>query len=549
MIALDIGASKLAVGEFSVSKSGGAELTNYGVGELGSAAGDTDTSAFIVQTLRQVMRANGIRPGPLYMSISGQTVFPRFVKLPPVAKDKIHQIVRYEAEQNVPFPIEEVVWDYQLLGDAEAHDEVNVMLVAVKTDNVSKLTDCVVAAGLEPDLVDVAPMALYNAVRYNYPDLQGGTLVLDIGARSSNLIFLEEERIFTRSIPVAGNSITQEIVKELGVEFEDAEKLKREHAFVAFGGVYAGPENETADRISKVVRNVVTRLHAEVNRSINFYRSQQGGSPPSLVLLTGGSSTIPHMDTFFREKLKVDVEFLNPFANIPVSGKIDTAQIEGDLHLLGEIVGLAIRRSLACPVEINLMPPELQARKAFRQRQPFFAVAAVGLVLIMFCWWVYFNKMRSVWEDRTQKLDQRLELREGIARELRTTGNAQAQASSKHATVVELIERRGQWLTWIEAVHEAMLEGMWIRSLVPTEKGGKTVIVLTGRGFDDLLKLHDTDTATAVELFRNRLRESEYFTSETSIDKLPPLARGAYARDFTLSIHVGKEASGEEASE
>jgi len=259
----------------------------------------------------------------------GFHVFSKFVKLPPVDSGKVDQIVQYEAEQNVPFPIEEVVWDYLLISTDE-DGGLNVMLAAVKIENVKRLTDCVQAAGLEPEIVDVATMALYNTVRYNYPNLAGCAMVLDIGARSSNLIFVESDRIFSRSIPVAGNAITQELMKEFELSFKDAEEMKLAHAFVAFGGVSAGPEGDVADRVSKIVRNVITRLHAEVNRSVNFYRSQQGGNAPELVLLTGGSSVIPHTDTFFKEKLKVDVAYLNPFVNIAVGPEVTGERVAAD---------------------------------------------------------------------------------------------------------------------------------------------------------------------------------------------------------------------------
>lgn len=538
MLALDIGASKLVIAEFIVGKAGVPELVNYGIGRLGlDANAETDSSAYIVSTIREIIRENGIRPAPLLMTVSGQTVFPRYVKLPPVARDKIMQIIRYEAEQNVPFPIEEVVWDYQLLGD-EAEDEVNVMLVAVKTDNVAMLTDCVVAAGLEPEVVDVAPMALYNLVRYNYPDLPGCTMVLDIGARSSNLIFLEEERVFSRSIPVAGNAITHELMKEFDKSFEEAEQLKTEHAFVAFGGVYAGPDNEVADRVSKIVRNVITRLHAEVNRSINFYRSQQGGSPPSLVLLTGGSSMIPHTDTFFREKLKVEVDYLNPFVGIPVSNEIDTDRIEDDLQMLGEVTGLAIRRSLACPVEINLMPPDLVAKKVFRKRQPYFALAAVGLVLVMLSWWVYFRKMSTVWDARVQELEIRRDVLKETDGELREAVGKERDAAAKLDKIVALASKKSQWLEWIEGIHGCLLEGMWLRSLKPIEEEGVFYIRIEGRGFDDALKEHDTKQATAIEVFQNRLRSCAHFSEDTKILAQRDASRGAFARDFTILVAV-----------
>jgi type IV pilus assembly protein PilM len=538
MLALDIGASKLVVAEFMVGKGGVPELVNYGIGKLGlDASAETDSSAYIVSTIREIIRENGLRPAPLLMTVSGQTVFPRYVKLPPVARDKIMQIIRYEAEQNVPFPIEDVVWDYQLLGD-ETQDEVNVMLVAVKTDNVSMLTDCVVAAGLEPQVVDVAPMALYNLVRYNYPDLQGCTMVLDIGARSSNLIFLEEERVFSRSIPVAGNAITHELMKEFDESFEEAEQLKTEHAFVAFGGVYAGPDNEIADRVSKIVRNVITRLHAEVNRSINFYRSQQGGSPPSLVLLTGGSSMIPHTDTFFREKLKVEVDYLNPFVSIPVSNEIDTDRIENDLQMLGEVTGLAIRRSLACPVEINLMPPDLVAKKVFRKRQPYFALASVGLILVMLSWWVYFRKMSTVWDDRVRELEIRRDVLTETDTELVRVVAKEKEAAKRLGEIVKVASKKSQWLEWIEGIHGCLLEGMWLRSLEPVKEDGIFYIKIEGRGFDDELKKYDTAKATAIEVFQNRLRTCAHFSPDTKILAQRDASSGAFARDFTILVAV-----------
>ncbi|NLF23609.1 MAG: pilus assembly protein PilM, partial [Lentisphaerae bacterium] len=240
ILALNIGASRLALAEFKVKNGQAPELLQYGLADLGiEPESETDPSAYIVAALRDLMRERGIRPAPLLMTLSGQAVFPRFVKLPPVARDKILSMIQYEAEQNVPFPIGEVVWDYQLVGNADAGDQ-NVMIVAVKTENVVALTDCVQAAGLEPEIVDVASLALYNCAAYNYPGQDGCTMVLDIGARSTNLVFIEEGRIFSRSIPVAGNTITQEIAKSFQTDFRVAEQMKREHGFVALGGVYAG---------------------------------------------------------------------------------------------------------------------------------------------------------------------------------------------------------------------------------------------------------------------------------------------------------------------
>ena len=536
ILALDVGASRIVLAEFTVLPSGAPQLMKYGVATLDIEpdSGD-DPTPYIVAAVREVMRVHEIRPAPLYMTLSGQSVFPRFVKLPPVSRDKILQIVRYEAAQNVPFPIEEVVWDYQMISDDKSSEQ-NVMLVAVKTESVKSITDCVEAVGLEPQVVDVAPMALYNAVRYNYPDLEGCTMVLDIGARSTNLTFIEQKRIFSRSIPVAGNAITQELMKAFNCDFRAAEDLKREHAFVAFGGVYAGPDNETADRVSKIVRNVVTRLHAEVNRSINFYRSQQNGSSPTLVLLTGGSSMIPHMDTFFREKLQANVEHLNPFAQVPVSERIDTEQIQSDLKQLGEVVGLALRRACVCPVEINLMPPDLVARKAFRRRQPYFGLAAVAVALIMVCWWVYAQRMAGVRTRQSDIVNSDVDRLRSVAGNLTKATESRDDASARLKTLTDVAAIRSQWLVLLDAVHSCMLDGMWMTALTPRVDGGAIARVeISGKGFQDRMREFDTAESTAIEVFRDKLRAQACFSDDTEITYEPPSA-DTFVREFTISL-------------
>jgi len=147
------------------------------------------------------------------------------------------------------------------------------VLLAIKSDIIEELNEGVESAELRTETVDVAPMALYNAVRYNEGDTEGCTMVVDIGARTTNLLFLEKNRVFSRSIPIAGNAITQSVAAEFNIPFLEADQLKRSKGFVALGGAYAEPGDEQQARVSKIIRNVMTRLHAEVARSINFYRS------------------------------------------------------------------------------------------------------------------------------------------------------------------------------------------------------------------------------------------------------------------------------------
>ncbi len=543
ILTIDVGASKVVLAEFAVERGASPQLINYGISHLEiDPENDTHASALLVASLRELMREHNIKPAPLYFSISGQTVFPRFVSLPPVSSDKIYQIVRYEAEQNVPFPIDEVVWDYQLLpGGAESEN--NVMLVAVKTENVTRLTDCVQAAHLEPQVVDAAPLALYNTVRHNYRDESGCTLVLDIGARSSNLIFVEEDRIFSRSVPVAGNAITQEMAKQFGISFEEAEEAKKAHAEVDLGGNYEGPEDETAQQIAKIVRTVMTRLHAEVNRSINFYRSQQDGSEPERVLLTGGSSMMQYTDVFFEDKLKIPIEYLNPFLQVTVSPAIDEDRIGGEAHLLSEVTGLALRHTMQCPIEINLMPPDLVALKTFRRRQPFFAASAIGVVLLLLAFWLYAERTEGLRARQLANVNESIKALGKTQKDLWDATDQRVAIQSNVVNVTQVIEDRFRWISLMDSIHACLLDGMWLTGLKPRvgRREASNIarsLLITGAGFEDKLKKYASDDATAFEVFRDRLRASGNFSNSTEIIEEPLTGREHYMREFTIRIDL-----------
>lgn len=537
IIAVDVGASKLVAAEFLISRKGMPQLINYGIAPIPFTPDkEIESSAYIVSALRDILKEHGIRSGPLFMTISGQAVFPRYVKLPAAASEKLEEIVRYEAEQNVPFAIEEVVWDYQIF-HAEDTGELSVMLVAVKVENVSRLTDCMEAVRMSPEVVDAAPMALYNAVRFNYPNLSGCTMLLDVGARSSNLVFIEGSRIFCRSVPVAGNTITQEIAKEFDLSMDQAEELKKTHGVVSLGGT-SGEEDPTVDRVSKIIRNVVTRLHAEVNRSINFYRSQQAGSAPSQVLLTGGSSALRNLDTFFRDKLNVPVMHFNPFTRVPVSGRIGDAEVAGDARLLGEVVGLALRRALTCPIEINLLPPDIVTRRSFQRRQPFFAATAAALIVALLSLWGYVHRLRVMTTGHLTEVDRRIQHYEKVQAELTRTVAERKAVQVKTDALAGLVADRTRWNEILSALHDCLLEGMWITEITPITDGDESVtgIEIAARGFNDKLDKFDTGAKNALETFRDRLLAVPFFSEKTQIIKQPAPPAGAYAREVTLRV-------------
>ncbi|MEM6822878.1 MAG: pilus assembly protein PilM, partial [Verrucomicrobiota bacterium] len=302
VVAVDFGSSTLKFGLFQVDPVNGLSLLDYEVRDLGiDPSKDENRLAVVLQALQDVVNRRSLANTPAICSISGQFAFTRFVKLPPVSADQVDQMIGFEAQQNVPFPIDEVVWDYQLL--AGKSNEYEALIVAIKDDLIEQSAAAVNASKLALSLVDVSPLALTNAYFYGYMNSPGCTLLIDIGAKCSNLIFIEGSKVFARVIPIGGHMVTQNISNEFQEPYKSAELLKHGKGFVGLGGAYADPDDAAAARISKIARSVYSRLHAEVTRSISFYRNQQGGSPPTRLLLAGGSAKMSYSDLFFKEKL------------------------------------------------------------------------------------------------------------------------------------------------------------------------------------------------------------------------------------------------------
>src|SRR5512136_283240 len=397
-LAVDFGAGSLKLAEFEVNEAGGLRLKQYGLKSLGPEGSQETAREAAIQGLLQGMLSDlGIKAKDVNVCAPGFHVFSKFVKLPPVDAGKVTQMIQYEAQQNVPFPLEDVVWDYQILGSTPG-GELEVLLVAIKADIVEGLFRITETVGLHLQLADVSPAALCNSFRYNYGDLEDCTMLLDIGAKTSNLLFFEKGKVFSRSINLGANSITQDFANESKLKFDAAEKLKIDEGFVSLGGAYEEPENPHQAAISKIARQFMTRLHIQVNQTMQFYRGQQGGSAPARLFLSGGASVMPYTAQFFAEKLNVTVEYFNPLRNVKIDPAISLEELARVAHSLGEVVGLGLRNLAHCPVELNLMPDSTLRWQSFNQKKPYFIATVFSLVLVIAAMGWLFDQLAGVKE-------------------------------------------------------------------------------------------------------------------------------------------------------
>ena len=401
-LSLNLGMQTVSLAEFEVLPGGGLQLLGFAKSELilDSAADATRPLQIetVAKELRETLKAKV--GAPVFACLPSQAVFSRFLKLPGATPEDVESIVGFEAQQNIPFPIEEVVWNHQIMGDRR-DESWDVALVAIKTEQLTEVLDATTRGGLSARNVDVAPMALYNAFRFNYPEVEESSLLIDLGARTTNLIFSENGRAFSRSIPIGGHAISAAIAKEFEQDITLAEKLKIEKGLVGLGGAYADPEDPIEARLSKVIRNTMTRLHAEIARSVNFYRSTHGGSTPLRVFLCGGSTPLRYIAEFFVEKLQARVEFFNPLKNIVVAEGAIPEGTPPSSYGLGELVGCALRGLGNCPMEIALTPPAVVQARIMARRIPNLALAAALLIAIPILWWFNASRRATLLEEAT----------------------------------------------------------------------------------------------------------------------------------------------------
>ncbi|HMC24325.1 MAG TPA: type IV pilus assembly protein PilM, partial [Candidatus Udaeobacter sp.] len=422
--------------------------------------------------LREMMSELHIKHGSVNCALPAQSVFARFVKLPSLEHEKLEKVIAFEAQQNVPFPIDDVVWDYQVVGGG-LDEQVQVILVAIKHDLLDGINDAVEESGLLTSTIDVAPMALYNAFRYSYPNVNECALLVDIGARTTNVLFIEPRRIFSRSLPIGGSSITGAIAKEFGESFEAAETRKKRDGFVSLGGAYADPADQDIARVSKLARSTMTRLHAELMRSVSHYRAQQGGSRPDRIFLCGGAAGMPYMREFFHEKFQLQIEFFNPLRNVAVSEAASASGVAHSAHLLGELVGLALRSVTACPMELSLLPASVVRRQELDRRRPFFIAAAVCVVLAMLGWSLYYTRAAQVTRETAELIQQKNASMRGAEAQLDKLKKQFTSLDSVAAPLISAVNDRDFWPQILDDLNARLPEAdIWITELGATS-GGK----------------------------------------------------------------------------
>jgi len=342
LFGLDIGSSAIKIVQLIETKSG-FKLEKFGIKQLTPELivdGTIMDAGRVIDALRELLAELKIKIKEVAISISGHSVIVKKITIPTMTEEELEESIKWEAEQYIPFDVNDVNVDFHILGEVENPEgqaQMNVLLVAAKKDKLNEYTSLVAEVGLNPVVVDVDAFAIENMYGINYVAQETEITVLtNIGASVMNVNILKNGMsTFTRDISIGGNRYTEMIQKELNLGYEDAERAKRSEPV----------EKLDTDSLMGVVNTVNSEVASEITRSIDYFKTTSAHENIDRIVLCGGSSKVKGLTNFLNERLGTPIEIADPFKKIHIDSKAFDINYIQEMALQASVaVGLAIRK-------------------------------------------------------------------------------------------------------------------------------------------------------------------------------------------------------------
>jgi type IV pilus assembly protein PilM len=341
LVGLDIGSSAVKAVELKSGGKGGAEhqLVNIGMEALPPEAivdGAIMDSGAVIDAIQRLFTSQKIKTSDVATSVSGNAVIVKKISLPQMSPEELAESIHWEAEQYIPFDIQDVALDYEVIEGSGGGGNMDVLLVAVKKDKISDYTSAISQAGKVPAVVDVDVFALQNCYEMNYEtDATEGVALVNVGASTTNVSIIKgSTSIFWRDISVGGNHYNDALRKELNVSFEQAEMLKRSQEV----------DGIATDRVPAIVASVNDYIGAEIQKTLDFFKNTTPGESIGRIVLAGGTSRVMNLRESLADRFGITVEPLNPFNRVQVGKGISSATLDDLSPSVSIAVGLASRR-------------------------------------------------------------------------------------------------------------------------------------------------------------------------------------------------------------
>ncbi|MFH0963498.1 MAG: type IV pilus assembly protein PilM [Planctomycetota bacterium] len=330
---------------------------------------ETDRDSAIRQALATFLGRHEVGKDLIFASTSAHNALVRFIKLPPVDRKNLPNLIRYEAHQQIPFPLDEVIWDYEALDRGfMPGEEIEVGIFAMRKEVIHRYLSNLTLVNLEVEVLQVSPLALYNFVAYEMPPETGATVVLDIGADDTDLVIVSRERVWTRTLPIAGNDLTVAVGRRFEIPFEKAEVLKKKAS-----------KSKYMREIYDAMKPALKGLIDEVQRSIGFYKGLHPETRIERLLALGNAFKLPGMGKFLMNNLQYPVVRLGGLQKFAINNAAGLDVYRENAMSFAVALGLAAQGVGKGSVRTNLLPKEIINRRIIR-RKKYAAVAATAAV-------------------------------------------------------------------------------------------------------------------------------------------------------------------------
>lgn len=376
--AIDIGSNSLKALHLSAEGDAveviGFDHIQHGKIVTGAGVRAAERDELVALSFRQFVEQNNLGKDDVIISVPSQNSFARFVNLPPVEEKRIPEIVKFEAVQQIPFDINDVQWDWQLMTEADSTEK-RVGIFAIKNEVVNSALEHFGRENIQVGYVQMAPMALYNYVLYDREDLvdsdDEATVVLNIGAENTDLVVCTGSTVWQRCILIGGNAFTRAIADTFKLNFEKAEKLKR-----------TAPMSKYARQIFQAMRPVFTDLATEVQRSLGFYRTSNPNTKLSKIIALGGGTKMRGLLKYLQQTVEIPVERPDSFKKLVISSGVSAAKFHESVSDFGIVYGLGLQGLDLGRIESNLLPRGIARSMAWASKARYFTLAA-GLILLV----------------------------------------------------------------------------------------------------------------------------------------------------------------------
>ncbi len=410
---------------------------------------DADRKEIVRESLAKFLERHPLRGEQVFIGAAGSTSFARFVKLPPVEPRKIPEIVRFEAMQQIPFPLDQVIWDFHKFQSAES-PEVEVGIFAIKTDLVEQILADFRDLGVTVHGVQIAPLAVYNALAYEGVGRDKGTIVIDVGADHTDLIVIDRGRLWLRNLNLGGNSFTESLARSFRFPFPKAEALKKNAA-----------TSKWAKQIFQAMRPTFAEVVAEMQRSIGYYNSSHRDSRLERILGLGNPFRLAILQKYIHQYMTIDTRRLEGFNRLESLDTRLTAGLGDRVLGLTTAYGLALQALGLATINSNLLPVRVARETLWRKKYPWFAAAAavfvVGAVMAgARCWMDSAAFHASLRRSGINKLRAQLNEAAQWRDEYNALNNTYRRSLGKAQFFLALNKRRNVWPAILQTFFAAL---------------------------------------------------------------------------------------------